>query len=597
MNYLRILVLGLIIALLITPLLANALFLPRIKSRSVRLLVKYDPRILNIRNIELAGAKIVYKASAAPILVIELNELLTYKLNNIPGIIHVSLDAKVHVMSDTIPWGVSYIGAPDTWSITKGQVDVNGDGKGEIEVAVIDTGVDYDHPDLDGNIAWCIATLNGEITSNCYDGNGHGTHVIGTIAAELDGAGVVGVAPEVEIYAIKALNDQGSGYISDIVTAIDMAIKGPDGVIDADGDGVIVGDPDDDAPEVISMSLGGSSDVQELHDIIISAYNWGITVVAAAGNEGASSPAYPAAYPEVIAVGAIDSNEEVPSWSNRYPEVTAPGVDILSTYPDDSYETLSGTSMATPHVSATVALIQAARLANGLSPLPPGTEDDMDTSTVRGVLHVTAKDLGASGYDYLYGYGAIQAYDAVNAALGTSGGGEEGGGGTTVQQLLQNPDFETDASGWYFYPGDYINNAQWLDSYNGAQGVVVMYGTLPAWSFYVEDWAFLGQYVTFPTSMSSGTIEVKYYATSEGASMSVVVGIYDTNADQWVWYDIVDATQGSWQTITVTIPSDVLSSVAGGEYLFVVGVGASDYTLWWSTDVYFFVDHVYLYVQ
>ena len=189
MNYLRILILGLIITLLITPLLANALFIPRIKSRSIRLLIKYDPRILNIRNLELAGARIVYKASAAPILIIELSELLAYKLNNIPGIVHVSLDAKVHIMSDTAPWGVSYVGAPDTWSITKGQVDVNGDGKGEIEVAVIDTGVDYDHPDLDGNIAWCIATLNGEITSNCYDGNGHGTHVIGTIAAELDGAG------------------------------------------------------------------------------------------------------------------------------------------------------------------------------------------------------------------------------------------------------------------------------------------------------------------------------------------------------------------------------------------------------------------------
>ena len=595
MNYLKTLSLLFILALLLAPVLASASLIPRMPNNKARLLISYDPFMFNTRDIEFYGARIIYRVSIAPVLIIEISQRsipLLYKVN---GIIHMSLDEKVRISSDTIPWGVSYIGAPNVWDTTKGQIDVNGDGKGDIEVAVIDTGVDYDHPDLDDNIAWCVATLNGQITSDCYDGNGHGTHVIGTIAAELNGEGVVGVAPEVEIYAIKALNDQGSGYISDIVTAIDLAVKGPDGVVDVDGDGVVVGDPDDDAPEVISMSLGGSSDVDELHNVIISAYNWGITIVAAAGNEGASSPSYPAAYPEVIAVGAIDSDEQVPYWSNRNPEVVAPGIDILSTYPDDSYETLSGTSMATPHVSATVALIQAARIANGLPVLPPGTEDDMDNTTIRGILHITAKDLGSSGYDYLYGYGAIQADAAVNAAIGTTGGGGGGGEGEgETQQLLQNPGFDNDASGWYFYPGDYIDNAQWLSSYNGRDGVVVMYGTLPAWSFHVDDWAFIGQYVAFPSSMTSGAIEVEYYATSEGASMTVVVGIYDTENNQWIWYDTVDATQGSWQTITVTIPSDVLSQVAGKQYLFLVGVGASDFTLWWSTDVYFYVDHAYL---
>ncbi len=587
MNYLRILSTLFILILLIAPMISSASSTLYTSSDKVRILVRYDPREFNIRDIEFYGASIIHRLSIAPVLIVEISQHSIPLLYRIKGIIHISLDQEVRIHSDTVPWGVSYVGAPNAWDVTSGQIDVNGDGDGEIEVAVIDTGVDYDHPDLDNNIAWCVATLNGEVTSNCYDGNGHGTHVIGTVAAELNGGGVVGVAPETEIYAIKALNDQGSGYISDIVMAIDLAVKGPDGVVDADGDGVIVGDPDDDAPEVISMSLGGSSDVTELHDAIIAAYNWGITIVAAAGNEGADSPDYPAAYPEVIAVGAIDSNEEVPDWSNRYPEVVAPGVDILSTYPDDTYAYLSGTSMATPHVSATVALIQAARLANGLPPLPPGTEDDMDTSTIRGILHVTAKDLGSSGYDYLYGYGAIQADTAVNTAISTTGESE-------TQQLLQNPGFDNDASGWYFYPGYYIDNAEWLSSYNGRDGVVVMYGTLPAWSGSVEDWAFIGQYVTFPTSMSNGSIEVEYYATSEGASMYVVVGIYDTENDQWIWYGIVDAVQDSWEVVTFTIPSDVLSQIAGQQYLFVVGVGASDYTLWWSTDVYFFVDHVYL---
>ena len=158
------------------------------------------------------------------------------------------------------------------------------------------------------------------------------------------------------------------------------------------------------------MSFGGNVDVPELHDIINAAYNWGITLVVAVGNEGISTPSYPAVYPEVIAVGAIDSDGDVPSWSNRNPELTTPGVNILSTYLDDTYETLSGTSMVCPHVSGVIALIQAARLVNNLTILLPGTENDMDTDTIRGILHVMARDKGVSGYDDLYGYGVVDVY-------------------------------------------------------------------------------------------------------------------------------------------------------------------------------------------
>jgi len=111
----------------------------------------------------------------------------------------------------------------------------------------------------------------------------------------------------VEIYAIKALTDAGYGTWSDLIIAIDLAVKGPDGEVEADGDGVIVGDPDDDAAEVISMSLGGESPPEELHEIIVAAYKYNVTLVAAAGNEGAETPTFPAAYPEVIAVGAIET--------------------------------------------------------------------------------------------------------------------------------------------------------------------------------------------------------------------------------------------------------------------------------------------------
>ncbi|MCE4615743.1 MAG: S8 family peptidase [Aeropyrum sp.] len=403
------------------------------------LILTVDRDSFNPRALEAIGGKIIYEVELAPVVIVTVPGKAVGLVSKISGVVNVSSDGVVRALAysggdaiarppwaggggdqpaEVLPWGVDYIDAEQVWpSGYTGFVDVNGDGDGEIEVAVIDTGVDADHPDLSANIVWGKAVQNGRITDRYDDRNGHGTHVTGTIAAIDNDIGVIGVAPTVEIYAIKALGNGGFGSWSDLIIAIDLAVKGPDGVIDSDGDGIVAGDPDDDAPEVISMSLGGSSAPQELHDVIIAAYNLGIVLVAAAGNDGASSPSYPAAYPEVIAVGAIDSNGQVPSWSNRNPEIAAPGVDILSTYPDDTYETLSGTSMATPHVSGVVALIQAARLANGLPLLPPGGENDTTTSTVRGVLHVTAVDAGDPGYDSLYGYGIVDAYNAVNTAV------------------------------------------------------------------------------------------------------------------------------------------------------------------------------------
>ena len=424
-----------IILLLIMALLMPSILSVIVMARPTHVntyILRIDRSRFNTGIISTLGGQLVYIADSAPIAIVKMPTYALSQLGWRHGVIHVSEDGEVKVLArppgvgkpgsgqppQTIPWGVEYINAPDVWSMDiSGFIDINGDGNSEVEVAIIDTGVDTDHPDLVDNIKWGIAVWNGRISTNFNDLNGHGTHVSGTVAALDNDIGVVGVAPTIEFYMIKALGASGSGFWSDLIIAIDLAIKGPDGVIDADGDGVIVGDPEDDAPEVISMSLGGSSPPAELHDIIVSAYNWNITIVAAAGNEGADTPSYPAAYPEVIAVGAIDSNGEVPDWSNRNPEVAAPGVDILSTYPDDTYETLSGTSMATPHVSATVALIQAARLANGLQPLCPGSEQDTTTDTVRGILHVTAEDMGDPGYDALYGYGVIDAYAAVDASI------------------------------------------------------------------------------------------------------------------------------------------------------------------------------------
>ena len=239
------------------------------------------------------------------------------------------LSAEANITNQPIPWGVDKISAPSAWSISRGQ---------GVKVAVVDTGIARSHADLNDNLAGCVNFIQSWKT--CEDDNGHGTHVSGIIAAEDNSFGVVGVAPQARIYAYKVLNRRGSGYLSDIIEALDRSIT----------DGVVV----------INMSLGTSSDVQSFHDAIIKVYNAGITQVAAAGNSGPGSNTvnYPGAYPEVIGVAATDSSNNVPSWSSRGPQVdiAAPGVSVYSTYLKNGYTTMSGTSMASPHVAGVAAL-------------------------------------------------------------------------------------------------------------------------------------------------------------------------------------------------------------------------------------------------
>lgn len=251
----------------------------------------------------------------------------------------------------TIPWGITRINA-DT-----AQTGVDETG---VIVAVIDTGLDTTHEDLQGLFVWGYSFYDGhraitgtECTvqdpSLCFDGHGHGTHVTGTIAAQNNEVGVLGVAPDVSIYTIKALDDRGSGSYTAIANGIIVATNGPDG---------IVGTSDD--ADVISMSLGGPSSTSELEAAVNYALDNGVVIVAATGNDGADSPSYPAAYPGVLKVGAIDSSNNIASFSNRGEDVFAPGVDVLSSLPGDNYDSWSGTSMATPHVSGVVALAIAA---------------------------------------------------------------------------------------------------------------------------------------------------------------------------------------------------------------------------------------------
>lgn len=276
--------------------------------------------------------------------------------------------------SQPIPWGVAQIQAPAAWDLTRGV---------GATVGVIDTGANTTHPDLSGNVAGCVSFV--AYTSTCTDDNGHGTHVSGIIAGIDNTAGVVGVAPLARLYELKVLDNTGSGYLSDIISALNWAVI--------------------NHIQVVNMSLGTSSNIQSFHDAVTAAYNAGVIEIAAAGNSGPGSNTvlYPAAYAEVMAVAATDSTNSVPSWSSRGPQVdvAAPGVSIYSTYPTNSYKLMSGTSMAAPHVTGTVAL--RASLHPGESPL-----------AVMNLLKSTATALPSYPATTV-GSGLINAYQFVSA--------------------------------------------------------------------------------------------------------------------------------------------------------------------------------------
>lgn len=245
-----------------------------------------------------------------------------------------------------IPEGVRMIHAPEVWEDAQR-------GKGAI-VAILDTGCQPDHPDLQDRIidGKNFTSDFGGDALNFDDNNGHGTHVAGTVAASYrEDGGIAGVAPAAHLLILKVLTGEGSGEYQGIIDGIHYAVdwRGPAG----------------EKVSVISMSLGGPENVAELHVAIKRAVAAGIPVVCAAGNEGddlhdTDEFAYPGAYGEVIQVGAVDFNRRIANFSNTNDEIdlVAPGTDIYSTFPGGKYASLSGTSMATPHVSGALALIK-----------------------------------------------------------------------------------------------------------------------------------------------------------------------------------------------------------------------------------------------
>lgn len=316
-----------------------------------------------------------------------------------PEVLRVEIDATVHALgkpasppgldnkdpdepeqpAEVLPWGVDRIDAEYAWSASTGA---------GVSVAVLDTGIDADHPDLQANLAGGVNFVSNPPwkapnPTKWDDDNGHGTHCAGIIAAADNDIGVVGVAPEATLYAVKVLNKTGSGYISQIIAGLEWCV---------------VNDID-----IASMSLGTDSDVLSFHEACDAAAAAGVILVAAAGNDGADVD-YPGAYPSVIAVAATNSDDAVASWSSPGTEVeiAAPGVDVYSTWNDGGYDTKSGTSMATPHVSGTLALALAA-------------DRTLD-------LCASADDLLPAGSDIYSGCGLV---DAGEAATGVVNPGDD----------------------------------------------------------------------------------------------------------------------------------------------------------------------------
>jgi subtilisin family serine protease len=362
-----------------------------------------------------AGGKVRHAFATSNVISVEVPVSAVDGLKHNPRFLDVRPVPEVTTSEDQLIWGVDRVEADRVWGDAQGAVNVaaGANGGAGIRVAVIDTGIDATHPGLLANLkggtnfvgTGCVAF---SFTNTCTqtvalgpndwdDDNGHGSHVAGIVGALDNGSGVIGVAPKVDLYAVKALDYAGSGSLDDAIAGIEWA-TGLNGGVKA---------------SIINMSFGCDCDDPALKAAVDAAAAAGVLLVGAAGNTGpgADSVIYPAHYDSVIAVGATcgtifslncSGADQAASFSSTGPalELAAPGDTIKSTWKDGGYSTISGTSMASPHVAGAAALVWAAN---------PG----WTAAQVRQRLADTAIDLGAAGRDPVFGYGLINVYAAT----------------------------------------------------------------------------------------------------------------------------------------------------------------------------------------
>jgi subtilisin len=369
---------------------AAALQSPIEPSEPITLLVNYhsQPSDAELSWYASQGHQVKYRYATIPALAVILDASDIDAVAERPGVEFVEMDSTATINDINNTWGVDYVGG--RYTLADGY-----DGVG-IKVGIIDTGIDYNHAELSGVYSGGWDFVNGD--NDPMDDHLHGTHVAGTIAAQADGVGVVGLAPAVEIYAIKGFNAGGSGQTSDLIACVDWTTT--------------------HGMDVVNNSWGGGHTVT-LRRVFEASQAAGVIQVCAAGNNfGLGGVSAPARYESTYAIGATDIDGNLANFSDRGPQVdfAAPGVDVNSCALGGGYSLLSGTSMATPHAVGNVALL----LAHG--GLVDEDGDGHLFEEVRNRMAKVAIDRGDPGKDNRFGHGIINAHASMvePMLLGTS---------------------------------------------------------------------------------------------------------------------------------------------------------------------------------
>lgn len=503
----------------------------KVSSKAHQLLNKHGARVKRTLNKQGAMAAMLTEQAKAQLMA---NSDVEY----------IEEDPRRHLMAESTPYGIGMV-----------QANQVSDGlAANRKVCVVDTGYDINHEDLISNgVTGNDNDGNGNDTGNWYnDGNGHGTHVAGTIAAlGGNGKGVVGVNPSgnLGLHIVKVFNNSGNwGYGSDLVAAVNQCVNA--------------------GSDVISMSLGGGASSTTERNAFASALNNNVLSIAAAGNSGNSSLSYPASYDEVVSVAAVDSSGNRASFSqyNSQVEIAAPGVSVNSTYPGNSYRSLSGTSMATPHVSGVAALVWSHYTS-------------CTATQIRNALNATAEDRGSAGRDTRYGWGIVKAkaaYDYLAAGCDGDGGGGEPPTGDTE---LTNGVAESNLSGAQYseafftldVPAGATDLSFQISGGSGDADMYVRFGSKPTTSSYDCRPYRNGNNETCSISnVQAGTyyVMLRGYTSFSGVSL---VGAFTEpgsggNGGTFSKSNL-SGSSGSWRHYTVDIPSGMSSftiDMAGG---------------------------------